>query len=278
MVRHPEPGDRRRALPTSARGRLLAATAAALTVLGAATLLGIGPAGHESTRASTQDSASAAAEDAAAMSGLDLTTAARSADADKASRSSRSVAPSSKPSPKPRPKASPQLSPKASSKAQARTTAPRITTAAPPKAQPKKTTAPTTSKPVSKPSGSMVSQVIALVNSERGRAGCGALRESSQLDAAAYGHSKDMATHDYFSHVSQDGRTFDVRIRAAGYSGHTLGENIAAGQRTASAVMASWMGSSGHRANILNCAFKQIGVGVASGGSYGTYWTQDFGG
>jgi uncharacterized protein YkwD len=116
------------------------------------------------------------------------------------------------------------------------------------------------------------------VNAERAKVGCGALRESSALDAAASGHSKDMATQDYFSHVSLDGRTFDQRIRAAGYSGRTLGENIAAGQRTASAVMASWMSSSGHRANILNCAFKQIGVGVASGGSYGIYWTQDFGG
>ncbi len=51
---------------------------------------------------------------------------------------------------------------------------------------------------------------------------------------------------------------------------------IAAGQRTPQDVVAAWMGSSGHRANILNCALTQIGVGHATGGSYGHYWTQNF--
>ena len=87
-----------------------------------------------------------------------------------------------------------------------------------------------------------------------------------------------MAAKDYFSHTSKDGRTFADRIRAAGYAGGTIGENIAAGQATASAVMRSWMGSSGHRANILNCSFTALGVGHGRGGSYGHYWTQDFGG
>jgi uncharacterized protein YkwD len=143
-----------------------------------------------------------------------------------------------------------------------------------------KTTAPSTRRSTqpSSSSGSSAAQVVALVNAERAKVGCGPVAESSRLDAAAYGHSKDMATQDYFSHVSQDGRTFDVRIRAAGYSGRTLGENIAAGQATPAAVMQSWMNSAGHRANILNCSFKDLGVGVARGGSYGIYWTQDFGG
>jgi uncharacterized protein YkwD len=120
--------------------------------------------------------------------------------------------------------------------------------------------------------------VLSLVNSERAKAGCGSVRASSALQRAAQGHSADMAAHDYFSHTSQDGRTFADRIRAAGYDGGTIGENIAAGQASASAVMRSWMASSGHRANILNCAYTALGVGYATGGSYGYYWTQDFGG
>ena len=135
-------------------------------------------------------------------------------------------------------------------------------------------------KPVPKPpSGTGVTgQFLSLVNSERAKAGCGAVRSNAALQRAAQGHSADMAAKNYFSHTSKDGRTFADRIRAAGYGGGTIGENIAAGQSTASAVMRSWMASSGHRANILNCAFTAMGVGYAKGGSYGHYWTQDFGG
>jgi uncharacterized protein YkwD len=124
----------------------------------------------------------------------------------------------------------------------------------------------------------VAAQVLTLVNAERARAGCGALATSSALQTAAQGHSADMAANDYFSHTSQDGRTFSDRIRAAGYTGGAIAENIAAGQATASAVMTSWMNSPGHRANILNCAYRYLGVGYAKGGTYGTYWTQDFGG
>jgi hypothetical protein len=121
-------------------------------------------------------------------------------------------------------------------------------------------------------------EVVALVNSERAAAGCGPVTSNGALDAAAQGHSADMAANDYFSHTSLDGRSFGDRIRAAGYSGGSIAENIAAGQGSASSVMASWMESPGHRANILDCSFRHIGVGVARGGSYGTYWTQTFGG
>lgn len=124
----------------------------------------------------------------------------------------------------------------------------------------------------------MAGQVLTLVNAERAKAGCGSLATSSALQQAAQGHSADMAANDYFSHTSQDGRTFADRIRAAGYTGGAIAENIAAGQATASAVMTSWMNSPGHRANILNCAYRYLGVGYAKGGTYGTYWTQDFGG
>ena len=95
----------------------------------------------------------------------------------------------------------------------------------------------------------------------------------------ARAHSADMATKGYFDHTSPDGRSPFDRMRAAGYRGNLMGENIAAGQRTAAAVETAWMNSPGHRANILNCGYKVIGIGVATRSSspYGIYWTQDFG-
>ena len=99
------------------------------------------------------------------------------------------------------------------------------------------------------------------------------------LGAAASDHSTDMAQQDYFSHLSLDGRQFNQRITAAGYPYSTGGENIACGYSTPQAVMNGWMNSSGHRANILNASFCDIGVGYAfeSASSYRYYWTQDLG-
>ncbi len=72
-------------------------------------------------------------------------------------------------------------------------------------------------------------------------------------------------------------RSLGDRIRAAGYSGGSIAENIAAGQSSAASVMASWRDSPGHRADILSCSCSHIGVGVAKGGSMGTYGTRTFG-
>ena len=137
--------------------------------------------------------------------------------------------------------------------------------------------APSTAAPA--PSGGVTTQVVTLTNAERAKAGCGPLAVNATLTAVAQAHSQDMATNNYFDHNSQDGRTPFDRMTAAGYRYSTAAENIAAGQRTAQDVMTGWMNSPGHRANILNCALKEIGVGYATGSSsqYGVYWTQDFG-
>ena len=129
------------------------------------------------------------------------------------------------------------------------------------------------------PSGGVTTQVVTLTNAERAKAGCGPLAVNATLTAVAQAHSQDMATNNYFDHNSQDGRTPFDRMTAAGYRYSTAAENIAAGQRTPQDVMTAWMNSPGHRANILDCALKQIGVGYATGSSsqYGVYWTQDFG-
>ncbi len=119
-------------------------------------------------------------------------------------------------------------------------------------------------------------QVWQLVNAERTKHGCAALRYDSRIARAARLHSQDMAEHGYFEHDSRDGRSPWDRMRAQGYDAPGA-ENIAAGQRTPQEAVESWMNSSGHRANILDCDLKATGVGVAFGGDYGIYWTQDFG-
>jgi uncharacterized protein YkwD len=121
-------------------------------------------------------------------------------------------------------------------------------------------------------------RVLQLVNQERATAGCASVASEPHLKTAAIAHSTDMATNAYFSHTSQDGRTMVNRVEAAGYTDWSrLGENIAAGQRSPEAVMDAWMHSDGHRANILNCAFTELGVGLAWSSSGTPYWTQDFG-
>jgi hypothetical protein len=92
---------------------------------------------------------------------------------------------------------------------------------------------------------------------------------------AARAHSKDMRVKGYFEHNSPDGKTPWDRIKAAGYS-QPGAENIAMGYATAKAVIDGWMNSPGHRANILNCKLKAVGIGVEYG-SGGPWWTQDFG-
>ncbi|MFI8823951.1 CAP domain-containing protein [Streptomyces sp. NPDC053431] len=122
---------------------------------------------------------------------------------------------------------------------------------------------------------SVADQVIALVNAERAKAGCGALTANATLTRAAQGHSDDMAARDFFDHTNPDGAGPGDRVTAAGYPWSTYGENIAMGQSSAEQVMEAWMNSPGHRANILNCDFKEIGVGIHNSG--GPYWTQVFG-
>ncbi|MCA2216733.1 CAP domain-containing protein [Jidongwangia harbinensis] len=119
-------------------------------------------------------------------------------------------------------------------------------------------------------------EVLSLVNRERTSAGCPAVTSDDRLVAAARAHSADMATRNYFSHTTPDGVPFATRITRAGYRWSGAGENIAQAQRTPAAVMASWMNSSGHKANILNCDFTNLGVGVAADADGTLFWTQDF--
>ncbi|MFF2043437.1 CAP domain-containing protein [Kitasatospora sp. NPDC058170] len=141
------------------------------------------------------------------------------------------------------------------------------------------TTAATPPKPATTPASGTAAQyaqqVVDLVNAQRAQHGCGPVTAEPRLAAAAQSHSEDMADRSYFDHASPEGYHADHRIEANGYRWSTWGENIARGQKDPAAVMDAWMNSPGHRANILNCAFKELGVGVRTG-SGGPWWTQVF--
>ena len=116
-------------------------------------------------------------------------------------------------------------------------------------------------------------EVIRLVNEQRSKNGLKPLTANWELSRVARYKSQDMVDHRYFSHTSPTyGSPFQM-IRAFGLSFRTAGENIAYGQRTPQAVVNAWMNSSGHRANILNASYTQIGVGYVAAGHY---WTQMF--
>lgn len=117
------------------------------------------------------------------------------------------------------------------------------------------------------------SEVIRLVNEIRVQNGLKPLTANWELSRVARYKSQDMVNNRYFSHTSPTYGTPFQMIKAFGLSYRTAGENIAYGQRTPQAVVNAWMNSSGHRANILNSSYTQIGVGYVANGHY---WTQMF--
>ncbi|MFR9788180.1 CAP domain-containing protein [Streptomyces sp. MB22_4] len=151
------------------------------------------------------------------------------------------------------------------------TAAARPGTTAAPAPAPTASSTPTTAATAA---SGVTAQIVQLVNAERAKAGCRPLTLDAKLTAAAQEHSADMAAHQNMSHTGSDGSDPGTRITRAGYTWSAYGENVAYGYSTAAEVMAGWMSSPGHRANILDCGFQEIGVGLAQPGSY---WTQDFG-
>ncbi|MFI1066257.1 CAP domain-containing protein [Streptomyces spororaveus] len=198
---------------------------------------------------------------------------------------SASAPPSAAPSASPSPSATPAAPSKAPSAKTPPAKAPR-TPAAPAAPAPATSEAPA---PAPVPSKSVTAAprppldghsaeeaaVVELVNQERALAGCGPVRANPPLAALAGAFSLDMATRGFFSHDDPEGNSPWDRATKAGIAG-LGGENIARGQGDATAVMKAWMNSPDHKANILNCEFRTLGVGVhvAAGGPW---WTQDFG-
>ena len=113
--------------------------------------------------------------------------------------------------------------------------------------------------------------MMALINAERAAQGLGPVRENPRLSQAARAHAADMVANGTFSHTGSDGSRFFERAAAAGYACASA-ENIALGQRTEAEVMTSWMGSSGHRRNILTPDAVEFGIGRVD-----NMWVQLFG-
>lgn len=118
--------------------------------------------------------------------------------------------------------------------------------------------------------------VCELTNEERRKAGLESLLPNRKLFEAARAHAGNMAKHNKMTH-KLDGKDVAARVEARGYRYFLVGENVASGQETPDAAMASWMRSSGHRANILRREFTEIGVGVAHNDEGEPYYVQNFG-
>jgi uncharacterized protein YkwD len=128
-------------------------------------------------------------------------------------------------------------------------------------------------------------QVLDLVNLERANRSLPPYKRVTELDNAARYHSADLGQDNYWSHDTKDRVNGNLVLvcntwaRISQYYTGAMGENIAGGYSTPQDVMDGWMGSDGHRANILSTNNWEIGVGYAnqSGSDYYHYWTQDFG-
>ncbi|MFJ3250256.1 CAP domain-containing protein [Streptomyces sp. NPDC086782] len=183
-------------------------------------------------------------------------------------RSASESAPASKPdaeasaTPTKEPEAKPTTAPEKPETAPAETAS---------QAAPAKTEAPTAAPT----QAAVEAEVLRLVNEERAKVGCSALTASSALAGLAQDFSEAMAAENFFDHTDPSGASPWDRAAKLGITS-LGGENIARGQADAAAVMDAWMNSPGHRANILNCDFKTLGVGLHFG-SGGPWWTQDFG-
>lgn len=146
------------------------------------------------------------------------------------------------------------------------------------------TATPPAPTPAAAPIPDFVQQVFNLTNQYRAANGVAPLQLNLELNAAALNHSQDMALQDYFGHTGLNGSTSASRMNQVGYSSSSYGENIAAGYTTPEEVVQGWISSDGHRANLLNPSFTEVGVGYyylandTGVNNYYDYWTQDFGG
>ena len=126
----------------------------------------------------------------------------------------------------------------------------------------------------------MESSVLSMVNYQREQAGVAPLKSSSALFTAARGHSQDMATNNFVSHTGSNGSGLKDRLASAGFSYSAAAENIYAengSNNSAGSAVGGWMGSEGHRVNMLNPTYIFAGVGYwcNSSSTYGGYYTLD---
>ena len=131
----------------------------------------------------------------------------------------------------------------------------------------------------------LFNDLVRETNLARTSRGFSALTVSNKLNLAAQGHAQDMADGDYFAHNSPDGTsTLATRLDDVGYSFTAAGENLAAGYSSAAEAVNDWLNSPGHRQNLLNPDYVEVGFGLVFDTTYGTgpetfdsYWVQNFG-
>jgi uncharacterized protein YkwD len=136
----------------------------------------------------------------------------------------------------------------------------------------------------------VVAATLCLINNHRHANGLASVHTNSRLKKAAAEFSAEMVSENFFSHTDPSGHGLLDRLTAAGYvkpgQGYSIAENIAAGggtDATPEAIVAMWMASPDHRANILNPAYRDSGIGVVAampacvGSGPGATYTQDFG-
>ena len=159
------------------------------------------------------------------------------------------------------------------------TTTTNTTTSAPAPAPTKNTTTAPTTTNTTTPTGDFSAyqqEVLNIVNKERTSRGLSALKFNAEVSKVATLKSQDMIDKGYFDHTSPTyGSPFDM-MKKFGITYKSAGENIAMGQKTPQEVMTAWMNSEGHRKNILNSSFTEIGIGIAKDSNGRLYWTQMF--
>ncbi|MCH8805111.1 MAG: hypothetical protein IH986_03375 [Planctomycetes bacterium] len=121
-------------------------------------------------------------------------------------------------------------------------------------------------------------EMLRLVNQARAEAGLGTLASNETLAAMASEYACELIQFEFFDHVNPvNGSTLDSRADEFGYDFFVIGENLAAGQPTPGEAFNAWMASEGHRDNILDSRFTELGVGLRIGGPFDIYWVQEFG-
>jgi uncharacterized protein YkwD len=125
---------------------------------------------------------------------------------------------------------------------------------------------------------SMRDRVWELLNNERTRNGLEPLARDAVLEAEAEQYACEMIYYDFFAHENPvTGSTLGDRAAAFEYDYWMIGENLAAGQTSPEQVVTDWMNSPGHRENMLQERYTEVGVGLREGGDYGLYWVLEFG-
>jgi uncharacterized protein YkwD len=125
------------------------------------------------------------------------------------------------------------------------------------------------------PSTGDLTLIVGMVNAARAGSGLAPVAWDTRVATAAQAHSADMAAMNLMTHAGSDGSDAGDRLLRAGFDWHAWGENVAAGMASVQSAFDAWMGSPGHRAQILG-GFIVIGLGAAQGSNGTIYWTLDF--